>query len=88
MFSLRLRVIYSAARMPARLARPFIRSRSRDEEADRRVDGYATVWFDDQAAFQAGFGGDYARTEVLPNNANFNRMDEILTLDVTEHVIR
>ena len=37
---------------------------------------------------QAGFGGDYARTEVLPNNANFNRMDEILTLDVTEHVIR
>lgn len=68
--------------------RKYVVDIARDEEADRRVDGYATVWFDDQAAFQAGFGGDYARTEVLPNNANFNRMDEILTLEVTEHVIR
>lgn len=57
------------------------------EEADRRVDGYATVWFDDLAGFQAGFGGEYARAEVLPNNANFNRMDEILTLEVEEHAI-
>jgi uncharacterized protein (TIGR02118 family) len=57
------------------------------EDASRSVDGYATVWFDDEKAFQAGFGGDYARTVVLPNNSNFNRFTEIIMLPVGEYVI-
>ena len=57
------------------------------EDASRSVDGYATVWFDDEKTFQAGFGGDYARTVVLPNNSNFNRFTEIIMLQVGEHVI-
>lgn len=57
------------------------------EDANRPVDGYATVWFDDEKAFQAGFGGEYARTTVLPNNSNFNRSTEIILLPVGEHVI-
>jgi len=57
------------------------------EDSSRPFDGYASVWFDDMAAFQAGFGGEYARTVVLPNNSNFNSPTEIFMLPVEEHVI-
>lgn len=43
-----------------------------DGGEQRPADGFAFVWFDDADAFLAGFGSDYARDEVLPNNENFN----------------
>jgi len=50
----------------------------RTDDSQDGIDGFATLWFDSQEAFAASFSSDYARTTVVPNNANFNQPDKIV----------
>lgn len=56
-----------------------------DGDESRQADGFAVVWFDDADAFRTGFGSDYARDEVLPNNDNFNDASRRAVYVVDEH---